>query len=90
MIAIQMPVFVSFFLIIRRMCEADPSTAIRESLAAGGFDHPLYQQLQLPMYITGPDPTFILPIATSISMGLLFKFGYAARFSTGFCTRGCY
>jgi len=75
MILVQMPVFMSFFFFIRQACESDPSTELRQSLMRGGLDADWYQALQLPMDISGPDPTFLLPVITSISMGLLFKFG---------------
>ena len=41
----------------------------------GGLDTDWYRMLQLPMDISGPDPTFLLPVVTSVSMGLLFKYG---------------
>eukprot|EP00039_Didymoeca_costata_P026869 m.16866 g.16866 ORF g.16866 m.16866 type:complete len:419 (-) comp5829_c0_seq1:67-1323(-) len=67
---VQMPVFLSMFWVLRSMA----SHPI-ESMKYGGLDTAWWHALNLPTDLTIPDPTYILPAFSAVSMALLFRFG---------------
>jgi len=65
----QMPIFISFFLGIRRMAEEGLGSMSPEAIGftTGGLGH--------MMDLTVPDPMFIAPVATSLTMLAVIEIG---------------